>query len=141
MQFKMSMNPLELKNIADKIIECALKVSGVLGVGFIDKVYERALLYELEKKRFQIEVQYPMNVYYEGIIVGDFVADLVVQNCILVEIEAVASLTENHKQKCLNHLKASELELALLINFGGYELQVETIMLNYQSRVEELKKN
>ncbi|GAB4225635.1 MAG: hypothetical protein Kow0049_03650 [Stanieria sp.] len=84
-----------------------------------------------------------MNVYYEGIIVGDFVADILVQNCILVEIEAIPTLTDNHKQKCLNYLKASELELCLLINFGNYELQVETIMLNYQyqSRVEELKKN
>ncbi|AFZ36771.1 hypothetical protein Sta7437_3264 [Stanieria cyanosphaera PCC 7437] len=127
----MSRNPLELKNIADKIIEGALKVSGILGAGFVDKVYERALLYELEKKRLQIEVQYPMNVYYEGIIVGDFVADILVQNCILVEIEAVASLTEHHKQKCLNYLKASELELCLLINFGSYELQVETIMLSF----------
>ncbi|BAU66260.1 hypothetical protein STA3757_36630 [Stanieria sp. NIES-3757] len=137
----MSKNSLYLKNITDKIIECALKVSGVLGAGFVDKVYERALLYELEKNRFQTEVQYPMNVYYEGIIVGDFVADLVVQNCILVEIEAIPTLTDNHKQKCLNYLKASELELCLLINFGSYELQVETIMLNYQPRVEELKKN
>jgi GxxExxY protein len=114
----MSINHLELKNITDKIIECALKVSGVLGGGFVDKVYERALLYELEKNRFQTEVQYPMNVYYEGIIVGDFVADILVQNCILVEIEAIPTLTENHKQKCLNYLKASELELCLLINFG-----------------------
>lgn len=137
----MSRNPLDLKNITDKIIKCALKVSEVLGAGFVDKVYERALLYELEKNRFQTEVQYPMNVYYEGIIVGDFVADLIVQNCILVEIEAVPTLTDNHKQKCLNYLKASELELCLLINFGSYELQVETIMLNYQPRVEELKKN
>lgn len=127
----MSRNLLELKSVADKIIECALRVSDVLGVGFIDKVYERAFLYELEKNRIQTEVQYPMNVYYEGIIVGDFIADVLVQNCILVEIEVVDSLTDFHKQKCLNYLKASELQLCLLLNFGSYELEIETIMLNY----------
>jgi GxxExxY protein len=126
----MSRNPLELQNITDKIVECALKVSDVLGAGFIDRVYERALLYELEKIRLKTEAQYPMNVYYEGIIVGEFVADILVQDCILLEIEAVAALTESHKQKCLNYLKASELDFCLLLNFGSYKLEIETIMFS-----------
>lgn len=132
----MTRNPLELKPIADQIIDCALKVNGVLGFGFSKEVYERALLYELEQARLRTEPKYPMNVYYEGIIVGEFFADFVVQNCILVEIEAVLSLEESHKTKCLNYLKASELDLCLLINFGTSQLQVETLVLNLPPQQE-----
>ena len=120
----MSIDQSRLSNIIEYIIECADRVIQVLGCGFDDKVYERALIYELSKKGLNVEPQYPINVYYEGIIVGDFYADILVGEKILVEVVAVDSLTEKQKKRCLNHLKASELEVCLLINFGVPELEV-----------------
>lgn len=111
------------KNI-NKIIECASTVVLVLGFGFEDKVYERALIHELGKQGFDLELQYPINVYYDGIIVGDFYADILVEDSILVEVVVVDRLTEKHKKKGLNYLAASELGIYLLINFGVLELEV-----------------
>lgn len=120
----MDIERISTNKITDKILECAEKVIEVLGCGFEAKVYERALTYELSRQRFNLESQYPINVYYEGIIVGEFYADILVQESVLVEIIAVDHLTEQHKKKCLNHLKASGLKVCLLINFGVTELEV-----------------
>ena len=120
----MNIDKSRLNNIIDYIIECAYIVIQTLECGFEDRVYERALIYELSKKGLNIEPQYPINVYYEGIIVGDFYADILVADKIIVEVVAVDELTEKHKKKCLNHLKASELEICLLINFGVPELEI-----------------
>ncbi|MDJ0635157.1 MAG: GxxExxY protein [Xenococcaceae cyanobacterium MO_188.B29] len=125
----MSIDKSRLKKIIAQIFECAETVIDVLGCGFEDKVYERALIYELSKNRFNIEPQYPINVYYEGIIVGDFYVDILVEKYILVEVVAVDSLTEQHKKKCVNYLKASELKACLLINFGVPELETRTYAL------------
>lgn len=120
----MNIDKSRLNNIIDRIIECAETVLEVLGCGFEDKVYERALIYELSKQGITIETQYPINVYYEGIIVGDFYADILVEELILVDIVAVDILTEKEKKKCLNCLKASELGVGLVLNFGVSELEV-----------------
>lgn len=120
----MNIDKSRLNNIIEYIIECAYIVIQVLDCGFEEKVYERALIYELSKKELNIEPQYPINVYYEGIIVGDFYADILVGEDILVEVVAVDSLTEQQKKKCLNYLKASKLEVCLLINFGVSELEI-----------------
>lgn len=120
----MNIDKSRLNNIIDRIIECAENVIEVLGYGFEDKVYERALIYELSKQGITIETQYPINVYYERIIVGDFYADILVEELILVNIVAVDSLTEKEKKKCLNCLKASELGVGLVINFGANELEI-----------------
>lgn len=120
----MNIDKSRLNNIIDRIIESAETVMSVLGCGFEDKVYERALIYELTKQGITIESQYPINVYYEGIIVGDFYADILVDELILVDIVAVDSLTEKEKKKCFNCLKASELGVGLVINFGVSELEV-----------------
>lgn len=120
----MNIDKLRINNITDRIIECALTVIHGLGCGFEDKVYERALIYELSKQGLNIEPQYPINVYYEEIIVGDFLVDILVEESILVEVVAIDRLAEKHEQKCLNYLKASKLELCLLLNFGVPELEI-----------------
>ena len=120
----MNIDNSRLNNIVKRIVESAEKVLEVLGCGFEDKVYERALIYELNKQGLSLEVQYPINVYYEGIIVGDFYADLLVDELILVEVVTVDSLTDKEKRKCLNYLKGSELGICLLLNFGVSELEV-----------------
>lgn len=120
----MSIDKVVIYKIINKIIECASTVIEVLGCGFEEKVYQRALAYELGKRGLNLEIQYPINVYYEGVIVGDFYIDILVEESILVTIVSIDSLTEQHKKKCLNYLKASQLEVCLLINFGVPKLEV-----------------
>jgi len=99
-----------------------------LGSGFLEKVYENALVYELRKQGFHVEQQYPVPVYYEGIIVGDYTADIVVRGEVLVELKAVKSLEDIHMAQCLNYLKAAGLKLCLLVNFGAPKIQVKRIV-------------
>ncbi len=120
----MSIDTASINRIINKILEGASTVIEVLGCDFEEKVYQRALAYELSKKGLNLEIQYPINVYYENIIVGDFYVDILVEESILVKIVAIDSLTEQHKKKCLNYLKASKLEVCLLINFGVPTLEV-----------------
>ena len=120
----MNIDKVSLNRIINKINECAATIIEVLGCGFEEKVYQRALTYELSKQGFNLEFQYPINVYYDGIIVGDFYADIVVEESILVQIISVASLTEEYKKKCSNYLQASELKVCLLLNFGVPQLEI-----------------
>jgi GxxExxY protein len=117
-----------IERITDKIIACAFEVNKILGYGFNDKVYERALIYELSRQGLSFESQYPLNVYYKGIIVGEFFTDILVENLILVEVEAIETLTDNNENKCLNYLKSSEFNVCLLLNFGKLELEIKHII-------------
>jgi GxxExxY protein len=117
-----------IEKINNKVIDCASKVNNLLGYGFNDKVYERALIYELSRQGLSVESQYPLNVYYEGIIVGEFFPDILVENLIIIEVESVDTLTNNHEKKCVNYLNASEFNFCLLLNFGKLELEVKQII-------------
>ena len=119
---------MQLEQITEKIIGCAFTVANALGSGFLEKVYENALVYELRKQGFHVEQQYPVPVYYEGIIVGDYTADIVVRGEVLVELKAVKSLEDIHMAQCLNYLKAAGLKLCLLVNFGAPKIQVKRIV-------------
>jgi GxxExxY protein len=115
--------------ITEKVIGCAYSVSNVLGNGFLEKVYENALVHELKKNGLKVEQQYPVKVRYDGLIVGDYVADLLVEDCVLVELKVVQSLDTIHQAQCLNYLKATGLRLCLLVNFGSPRVQVKRIAL------------
>lgn len=108
----------ELNDITRRIIGCAYKVNGVLGCGFLEKVYEKALAHELRKAGLRVEVQYPTPVHYDGELVGDYVADLLVEGLVLVELKVVRNLDELHHAQCLNYLAATKLIVCLLINFS-----------------------
>jgi GxxExxY protein len=111
-----------------KIIGCAFRVSNQLGPGFLEKVYENALVLELTNIGLKYEQQVPLKVRYEGIIVGDFIADLLIEDAILVELKAVDALSNVHMAQCLNYLKATGLKLCLLINFGTQKVQIKRII-------------
>jgi GxxExxY protein len=106
---------------ADAVIECvigaAYEVSNVLGAGFLEKVYERALSRELGLRGLTVAPQVAYPVVYKGQPVGEYVADLLVDDCVLVELKCVDRFSNEHVAKCINYLKASDLRLALLINF------------------------
>lgn len=114
-----------LNLLTEKIIGCAYKVSNELGCGFLEKVYENALAHELRKAGLSTEQQKPIIVRYDGVVVGEYVADLVVEGCVLIELKACKSLDDIHSAQCLNYLKATNFPICLLINFGRPKVEIK----------------
>ena len=104
--------------ITEKIIKPFYKVYNVLGYGFLEKVYENAMFMELDSMGLIVEKQKQIQVYYEGKEVGQYFADLVVEGDVIVELKAAESLCEEHEFQLINYLKATEIEVGLLLNFG-----------------------
>jgi len=111
--------------ITETIIGCAMKVSTALGPGFLEKVYENALVYELRKTGLEAEPQKPIQVFYDGVVVGDYTPDILVNQRIIVELKAVSAIEEAHEAQLLNYLKATRLHLGLLLNFGTPRLGIK----------------
>ena len=112
------MGQILYQNITSQIISCFYKVYNTLGFGFLEKVYENALKIELEKAGLKVQKQRPIDVNYEGQLVGEYFADLVVEDKIILELKAVESLIQEHEYQLINYLKATEIEVGLLLNFG-----------------------
>jgi len=106
------------KELAGKIIECAYKVHNNLGFGFLESVYQNALLIELKKAGLQAEKEKRIQVYYDSQLVGDFVADIVVEQKVILELKSIKELHPAHEAQLINYLKATGLEIGLLINFS-----------------------
>jgi len=106
------------EDLTEKIISAFYKVYNTLGYGFLEKVYENALLVELKKLNLQYEQQKPIKVYYDCNIVGDYFADIVVEDKVILELKTTERLCEQHEYQLLNYLKATDIEVGLLINFG-----------------------
>jgi GxxExxY protein len=103
--------------ITEKIIGCAFRVRDKLKCGFLEKVYENAMVIELTNAGLRVRQQAPVPVYYDGIIVGDYVADLIVEDAVIVELKAVRSIDQIHVAQCLNYLAATGKQICLLLNF------------------------
>lgn len=114
--------------LTQKIIGCVYKVSNVLGSGFLEKVYENALASEIRKSGLRVEKQYPIKVFYDGNLVGEFAADLLVEETVLVELKAVRELDEIHMAQAMNYLRATGLLICLLINFGKPKVEIRRIV-------------
>jgi GxxExxY protein len=119
---------IEINKITEKTIGCAYQVSNTLGSGFLEKVYENALAHELKKAGLKVMQQCPIQVLYDGVSVGDFVADLLVEDCVLVEIKTVKQFDETHMAQCMNYLKATGFNVCLLFNFFKPRLEVKRIV-------------
>ena len=120
----------EVNQITEKIIGCAFTVSNKLGCGFLEKVYENALAHELRKSKLEVIQQYPIQVYYDGIVVGEYFADLFVQQTVIVELKAIKTLTDKDQAQCINYIKATKLPMCLLINFGNPKVEIKRIAGN-----------
>ncbi len=116
-----------LNTITEKVIGCAYKIGNSLGCGFLEKVYENALKIELAKSGLLVKQQYPITVLYDGQSVGEYVADLLAEEEIIVETKAVKRIEDIHLAQCLNYLKATDLKVCLLINFGTTRVEVKRI--------------
>ncbi|MBP1626375.1 MAG: hypothetical protein H6Q00_850 [Holophagaceae bacterium] len=115
--------------LSEAIIGAAFRVSNTLGAGFVEKVYENALAHELAKAGFTALQQHAIQVTYDGIPVGEFIADLVVEGRIVIELKAVKALEDAHMAQCINYLKATALHTCLLINFGRPHIEVRRVVL------------
>jgi GxxExxY protein len=111
------MDANERESLVKTVIGAAYEVSNVLGPGFLEKVYERALLRELASRGLKATSQVVFQITYKNQCVGDYIADLVVEDQLIVEVKCAECLSNQHLAQCINYLKASGLELALLINF------------------------
>jgi len=105
-------------DITDKIIGAAYEVHGVLGQGFLEKVYENALAVELRRAGLEVEQQRPITVRYKNEVVGDYFADLVVEGAVIVELKATRSIEPVHEVQLVNYLRATRLQVGILIHFG-----------------------
>ena len=119
---------LPLNEITERIIGCAYVVANSLGSRFLEKVYENALAHELRKAGFKVDQQSSIEVRYDGIVVGGYCADLLVERSVVVELKAVKVLDDIHLAQCLNYLKATGLKICLLINFGSPRLEVRRLV-------------
>ena len=104
--------------LTGEIIKAAQKVHNALGYGFLEKVYHNAMVLELRKSGFDIEPEKPVSVYYDGQTVGEYFADIVVADKVIVEVKAVQAISPVHEAQLVNYLKAANIDIGLLLNFG-----------------------
>ena len=121
----------EINQVTERIITCVYRVSNTLGTGFLEKVYENALAIELQQNGLKVQQQHLIRVFYGDHPVGDFSADLLVEDCVIVELKAARTLNEVHSAQCLNYLKATGLKVSLLVNFGQPRAAVKRIVLDF----------
>ncbi len=114
----MSSNNLKHSNLTEQIIGAFYTVYNSLGYGFLEKVYENALYIELRKLGLFIEKQKRIQVFYDNTLVGNYFADLILNDAVIIELKAAESLCEEHEYQLINYLKATEIEVGLLLNFG-----------------------
>jgi GxxExxY protein len=111
------------EEITNKILAACFEVSKELGAGFLESVYQNALMIALQEKGLTLEREHPLAVLFRGQIVGQFYADILVEDKIILELKAVNAITDIHKAQVLNYLKATGIEVGLLINFGNPKVE------------------
>ena len=116
---------MQHKEITEKIIGCAYRVYNKMGFGFLESVYEKCFLIELRKAGLQAIAQQPITVRYDGEIVGEFVADIVVEDTIILELKSVRRLVKAHEMQLVNYLVATGKPVGLLLNFGEIKVEVK----------------
>jgi len=120
---------LDLDKITERVIGCAYTVGNTLGCGFLEKVYENALAHEIRKAGLKVSQQHGIQIRYDDLLVGEYVADLLIEETVLVELKAVKALDDIHAAQCLNYLKATGIRICLLINFGRPRVEIKRIIL------------
>jgi GxxExxY protein len=119
-----------IQAVTEKVIGCAYTVQNTLGVGFVEAVYENALAHEVRKSGLTVEQQKRFQVTYDGLVVGEYLPDLMVDDCVLVELKAVKAFDDVHTAQCLNYLKATGRKMCVLLNFGSPRVEYKRIVLN-----------
>lgn len=110
---------MDIDKLTERVIGCAFEVHNELGSGFLEKVYENALRIELRLAGFEVKQQVPLPVTYKGQVVGEFYADLIVDDRLIIELKAVQTLAKEHEVQLVNYLAATGIDDGLLLNFGS----------------------
>jgi len=124
------------KEITEKIIKAYYKVYNTLGYGFLEKVYENSMAIELRKMGFEVKCQYPITVYYESETVGEYFADIIIDDLIVLELKASKNISEEHENQLVNYLKATKIELGLLMNFGKEAEYKRKVFMNKNKKLK-----
>lgn len=124
------MGPLVFEETTGKIRQAAFEVHNYFGNGFLEKVYENAFVYKLRQLGIECQQQVPLKVYFEeNVVVGEYIADILVENKIIIELKSVENLDKIHYAQVKNYLKATRIKLGLLVNFGKTKLEFKRIIL------------
>jgi GxxExxY protein len=126
---------MQYEELTEEIIRCAYKVHNSLGNGFLESVYEKALSIELNKSEVHFDAQSPINVYYDNPCVGNFIADLIVEGKVIVELKAIRALSVAHEVQLVNYLAATNIPVGLLINFGQSKVQIKRKVFDYRNLI------
>ncbi len=121
---------LKHEAITRTVIGCAFEAINELGAGFVESVYERALMVALRQKDIAAVAQHPIKVMFRGVCVGEFVADILVEQKVIVELKAVKAIAPEHQAQVINYLNATGIEVGLLINFGNPKLEYKRFTRN-----------
>jgi len=116
---------MQHEEITEKIIGCAYHVYNKMGFGFLESVYEKCLLIELRKAGLTVKPQQPINVRYDDVIVGEFIADIVVEDTIILELKSVRRIIKAHEMQLVNYLVATGKPVGLVLNFGEKKVEVK----------------
>ena len=126
-------------DLTGDIIKCFYTVYNKLGYGFLEKVYEKSLRIELEAAGFKVECQKPIDVYYNEELVGEYFADIIVEDSVIIELKASRELQESHSVQLINYLKATDIEVGLLFNFGEIPKVKRRIFTNTRKQHIQIK--
>ena len=116
---------MKFEELTEKIIGCAYRVYNTMDSGYLESVYEKCFLIELEKNNLHAEAQKPIVVYYQGIEVGNFIADIIVDKKIIIEIKAIKQLIKTHEVQLVNYLTATGIDVGLLVNFSNEKIEIK----------------
>jgi GxxExxY protein len=124
----MDIETLKLSALTGIVLESAFRVSNALGSGFLEKVYENSLVIELRERGLAVMQQAAVDVLYRDRVVGQYVADLIVESSVVIEVKAVSTLQPMHESQCINYLKATRLNVCMLLNFGRPRVEYRRIV-------------
>ena len=122
----------EIDSLIRMVMDCAVLIRRQLGPGYLESVYKNAMIVELRKHGLSYEIEMPINVYYDNVLVGEFMADIVVEKMLIIELKAVNSLHVAHEVQLVNYLTSTGIDNGLLINFGAEQLQFKRKFRIYQ---------
>ncbi len=125
--------PLLFEELTGRILATCFEVRNELGIGFLESVYEKAMLVALRQKGLEAKAQVPITVNFRGQPVGQFYADILVEGKIIVELKAVSALQPEHKAQVINYLRSSDIQVGLLVNFGNSKLEYRRFNRKFSS--------
>lgn len=125
---------MDIEKLVSEVVDAAFSVRESLAAGYLESVYQRALIYELSLRQIKAEAEAAIAVHYKDIVVGEFRADILVENCLIVELKSVRELSAIHEAQLVNYLNATNIDTGLLINYGGPRIEIKRKFRSYKNQ-------